>query len=71
MVANTQFIIKDDNYRIVEGEVPLEEGKVLIDTRHRKMTFENAETVWNARFVWNELRLENEQIGRMYRLRKK
>lgn len=70
-VANTFFIIADENYIIKEDEKILEEGKVLIDARHQKMTFENAEMTWDARFVWDELRLENDQIGLTYRLRKK
>jgi len=71
VISNTRFIIKDDSYKIMEGEVLLEEGNVLIDARHKKMTFKNVETIWNVRFVWDELRLENERIGITYRLKKK
>ena len=70
-VSNTRFIIQDDHYTIQEGTKVLEQGKVRVDTRHQKITFENEEITWDARFVWDELRLENSQLGLMYRLRKK
>lgn len=71
VVSNTWFIIDEDDYTIEEGETVLEKGKVRIDTRHKKMIFENAENSWNARFVWDELRLENEKMGLTHRLRRK
>ena len=69
-VKNTFFLIEDEHYAIYEDKEVIEEGNVSVDTRHHMMTFENMEITWDVRFVWDDLRLENEELGVMYRLRK-
>lgn len=69
-INNMLFVITEDDYAISLNDTILEEGKVLIDTRHQKISFENEESIWNARFVWDELRLESREFDVTYRLRK-
>ena len=69
-VADTYFTIEGDHYSILEAKEIVEEGAVTVDTRHHKITFENMDISWNVRFVWDDLRLENEELGITYRLRK-
>ena len=69
-VADTYFTIEGDHYSILEAKEIVEEGAVTVDTRHHKITFENMDIIWNVRFVWDDLRLENEELGITYRLRK-
>jgi hypothetical protein len=47
------------------------EGKVIINTRHRKMIFEQDSIIWNAWFYGNELRIINPITRIEYSLRKK
>ena len=70
VVDNMRFLITEEEYAISQSDSLIEEGKVLVDTRHRKISFENEETIWNACFVWDELRLENKEMEITYRLRK-
>ena len=69
-VADTYFTIEGDHYSILEAKEIVEEGAVTVDTRHHKITFENMDIIWNVRFVWDDLRLENEELGITYRLRR-
>ena len=69
-IANTHFLIHEDQYSITENESVIEEGIVSIDARHEKIIFRNTITQWKARFVWDELRLENDEMQLVYRLRK-
>jgi len=69
-IKNTFFTIKDDHYSMAQSGAVVEEGNILVDTRHHKISFENMEIIWSVRFVWDDLRLENEELGLMYRLRK-
>lgn len=70
-VKRTYFVIQNDRYFLLEGDEQLEEGAIHVDTRHHKITFETMDITWSVRFVWDDLRLENEEMGLMYRLRKK
>ncbi|MEM8940182.1 MAG: hypothetical protein AAGC64_12650 [Bacteroidota bacterium] len=63
-ILNTYLQISSDYYTIIE------EGKLSVDTRHQKISFETTETIWNVRFVWDQLRLENKESGLTYRLKK-
>ena len=69
-ITNTHFLIYEDQYSITENESVIEEGIVSIDARHEKIIFRNTITQWKARFVWDELRLENDEMQLVYRLRK-
>ena len=69
-IKNTRFFIDNDRYTMTELGQTLEKGSISVDTRHHKITFENMDVIWNIRFVWDDLRLENEELGLMYRLRK-
>ncbi len=70
-VKQTWFMIQNDRYILMEGDEQTEEGAIRVDTRHHKITFETMAITWSVRFVWDDLRLENEELGLMYRLRKK
>ncbi|WP_436514427.1 hypothetical protein [Ekhidna sp. To15] len=67
---NMQFVISDYEYIISRNDSLNEKGNVLVDTRHQKINFENKETSWKVRFVWDELRLENQELALEYRLRR-
>ncbi|MEQ9298110.1 MAG: hypothetical protein RIF33_06095 [Cyclobacteriaceae bacterium] len=68
---NTQMTFADGtNYSIQEDSIVLEEGLVIIDTRHQKISFEHHETAWRAWFYGDELRLSNDQMGLRYSLRR-
>ena len=69
-VSNMQVYIGEEQYQILEGTEVTEEGSISIDTRHHKITFEKMEIAWEVRFVWDDLRLENEEMGLTYRLRR-
>ncbi|WP_462253905.1 hypothetical protein [Ekhidna sp.] len=69
-IKNTHFIIDEDTYSIVSNDSTIEKGAVLIDSRHEKISFEYEETTWNVRFVWSELRLDNNEMNITYRLRR-
>lgn len=69
-IDNMLFVISEESYFITENDSTIEKGKVLIDSRHQKINFANEETTWNARFVWDELRLENKQMNITYRMRR-
>ncbi|MEM0938446.1 MAG: hypothetical protein AAF600_01080 [Bacteroidota bacterium] len=69
-ILSTYFRISADHYAIAKEGKIIEEGDLSVDTRHQKISFETTETIWNARFVWDELRLENKESGLTYRLKK-
>lgn len=69
-VTHTFFTMEDNQYSITEKDQIIESGNISVDTRHHKITFENMDIIWDVRFVWDDLRLENEERGVMYRLRK-
>ncbi|XOV92858.1 MAG: hypothetical protein ACFHWX_21990 [Bacteroidota bacterium] len=67
---NTYFMIGDDgSYILSENSQVLEQGKLLINPRHHKVTFEHDNETWDAWFYGEELRLTNEKIGIEYSLR--
>lgn len=70
IVNNMRFLITEEEYVISKNDTLIEQGKISVDTRHQKISFENEETIWTARFVWDELRLENKEMDITYRLRK-
>ncbi len=68
---NTWFSLDNhNNYTISDGDSLLEHGQAIVDTRHRKIIFENEDTSWKAWFYGNELRLDNEKLDMQYSLRK-
>lgn len=70
-VSGTWFNISEDgSYHISGNEGVLEYGRAIINTRHHKIIFEHDETIWDAWFYGRELRLENQQVGIQYSLRK-
>ncbi|MEO9482851.1 MAG: hypothetical protein ABJG47_05370 [Ekhidna sp.] len=69
-INNMQFDISDQEYAITRNDSIIEKGSILVDTRHQKINFANEQIIWKARFVWDELRLENKELGIVYRLRK-
>ncbi len=70
-LTNTWFSLdKHNNYSIIDGDSIMEEGKATVDTRHRKIIFDNEEISWDAWFYANELRLDNEKLNMQYSLRK-
>jgi hypothetical protein len=70
-LSNTWFDIDSSGeYVISNAEGVLTNGKVVINTRHRKMIFEPDSTIWNAWFYGSELRIDNPKIDIQYSLRK-
>ncbi|MTI33237.1 hypothetical protein [Xanthovirga aplysinae] len=70
-VFNTWFHIDGEGqYLIVDKNGLLEKGRVIINTRHKKVIFENDEMAWKAWFYGKELRLNHERLGIQYCLRK-
>ena len=61
---------RDGKYRMEDQEGLLEKGRVVINTRHRKLIFEHDQTQWEIWFYGDELRLTNEQMGLQYSLRR-
>ncbi len=57
-------------YTITKSDSLVEEGHVTVDTRHKKIIFENDETSWRIWYFGTELRLENEKMDVQYSLRK-
>ncbi len=70
VMQNMEFIISEEFYTISKNDSTIEKGLVVIDPRHQKINFENEGLIWNVRFVWDELRLENEELDIKYRLRR-
>ncbi len=69
-VPSTFMHIDHQSYRIeVNGQL-VETGASVINTRHRKIVFENDEVMWKAWFYGDELRLTNPKNGFQYDLRK-
>lgn len=70
--SQTWFSIADDGYySIVDADGLLEQGKYVVNTRHKKIIFEEDSTIWDAWFWGNRLRLNNDQLKMQYSLRKK
>ncbi|MEP5611911.1 MAG: hypothetical protein ABJP45_06660 [Cyclobacteriaceae bacterium] len=70
-LTDTWFTLDNNkNYSITSGDTLLEKGSAIVDTRHRKIIFENDETSWKAWFYGKELRLDNEKLDIQYRLKK-
>jgi len=69
-VYDTQFNISNEGYSIIVSDSVQEKGEVHIDARHQKINFQNEKMMWDVRFVWDDLRLENRKLNITYRLRK-
>ncbi|MFY0686806.1 MAG: hypothetical protein JXQ90_06555 [Cyclobacteriaceae bacterium] len=70
-VSNMRFIItSSDEYFIYNKSEIIENGRAIINPRHRKISFENDDTLWNAWFYGDELRLENKARDIQYSLRR-
>jgi len=69
-LSSTYLSITEERYELSEEEQILEEGNISIDARHHKITFEQMQITWDVRFVWDDLRLENNEVGITYRLRR-
>ncbi len=68
-VQNTFLVIDSLNYTIYNDAGVLESGRTLIDSRHRKIVFENGDLTWNIWFYGQEPRLDNKRLGIQYSLR--
>jgi len=70
-LSNTWFDIDSSGkYVISDTEGVLIHGKVVINTRHRKLIFEQDSTIWDAWFYGKELRIDNPETDIQYSLRK-
>ena len=69
-LSRTYLSISEERYELSESDEIVEQGNISIDARHHKITFEQMQITWNVRFVWDDLRLENKELGITYRLRK-
>ncbi len=70
-LQQTVFSIDESgNYSIVAAGDIQESGVAVINTRHRKIIFENDQTEWKAWLYGRELRLTNEKTGVEYSLRR-
>lgn len=70
-LSNTWFDIdKSGRYAISNADGLLSNGKVVINTRHRTLIFEEDSTIWNIWFYGRELRIENPETDVQYSLRK-
>ncbi|MFY0626126.1 MAG: hypothetical protein JXR07_07525 [Reichenbachiella sp.] len=68
---DTWFILDDHGrYTISDESGLLESGKVVINTRHKKVIFESDSTIWRAWTFGKELRLSNDEFDLEYSLRK-
>ncbi|WP_421894782.1 hypothetical protein [Marinoscillum sp.] len=61
---------REGNYSMEDQNGLLERGRVVINTRHRKLIFEHDQTQWEIWFYGDELRLTNELMGLQYSLRR-
>jgi len=62
--ANGNYALEDPSGKFHE------KGRAVIDTRHKKITFESDQTLWNVWLYGRELRLDNEKLGIQYSLRR-
>ncbi len=70
-LTNTRFTIDGSgHYSIMAAGTVQESGLAAINTRHRKIIFENDQTEWRAWLYGRELRLTNEKTGVEYSLRR-
>lgn len=69
-VSNTFMKIDKDGYQIVVDGQIIESGISVVNTRHRKIVFENDDVLWEAWFYGEELRLTNPKNGFQYDLRR-
>lgn len=63
-------IDKEGSYTISDANGMLDQGRSIINTRHRKVIFEKDNTHWEVWFFGKELRLQNRESGIQYHLRK-
>lgn len=71
LLSNTTFSIGEEGaYSIVQGDVVLDRGPAIVNTRHHKIVFVRDSLQWDVWFYGREMRLENEKIGTQYSLRK-
>lgn len=70
-LSNTWFDINPNGeYTISDLDGLLIQGKAVVNTRHRKLIFEQDSTIWDAWFYGKELRIDNPETGIQYSLRK-
>lgn len=70
-VSNVWFNINEGgSYSIVDLNGVMENGSYVVNTRHRKITFEKDSMVWKVSFFGRRLRLINEQIELQYTLKR-
>lgn len=70
-VSYTKLTFTRDGYYSIEDKSGmLEEGRAVINTRHRKVVFEKDNVLWDAWFYGDELRLNNGERDMQYSLRK-
>jgi len=70
-LKNTSFTLKKDGlYEMRNVHEVIEKGSIFINTRHKKLFFEDTETEWSFRFYGSELRLEHDKKNIKYCLRK-
>ena len=69
-IADTYMSIDKNTYAIRMQKDTIEQGLAVINTRHRKILFENEDMQWEAWFYGEELRLTNPINGFQYDLRK-
>ncbi|MEO9802957.1 MAG: hypothetical protein ABJF04_06905 [Reichenbachiella sp.] len=70
-VANTWITIDDDGaYTIYDDTGIQDQGRSIINTRHRKVIFVKDNMHWDVWFWGEELRLQNQQLDIQYHLKK-
>lgn len=70
-VSNMWFNIKEGgSYSIVDLNGVMENGSYVVNTRHRKITFEKDSMVWKVSFFGRRLRLINDQLELQYTLKR-
>lgn len=70
-VHGTSFTIPTDStYQIIENGAVIENGEIILDARHQKITFISSKIKWDAWFLGEELRLENKEMELTYRFKK-
>ncbi|MAE87824.1 MAG: hypothetical protein CMB80_34130 [Flammeovirgaceae bacterium] len=69
-VTDTYMTIGQSAYAIRLKNDTIEQGLAVINTRHRRIIFENEDMKWKAWFYGDELRLTNPNNGFQYDLRK-
>lgn len=67
-LSNTWLEIGKHKYAIITDSGMVEGGLAQVNTRHRKIYFENESTAWRAWFYGDELRLTNHELNIQYDL---